>query len=65
VELKMFPEETHVKIVKQLDDIESEVFRLYRKTERLRLELQRKWRVLPSGQRWSEEAQQKSEAGEI
>jgi hypothetical protein len=50
----MFPEETHVKIVKRLDAMEAEVYSLYRKLERLRLDLQSQWRVLPSGQRWSE-----------
>lgn len=44
----MFPEETHVKIVKRIDEIEADMYRLYRKLERLRLDLQAQWRVLPS-----------------
>ena len=50
----MFPEETHQKIVKQIDDIEADIHRCYRSLERLRLDLQRQWRVLPSGERWTE-----------
>lgn len=59
----MFPEETHQKIVKQIDEIEADMYGLYRKLERLRLELQRQWHVLPSGARWSQGAQEKAEAG--
>lgn len=51
----MFPEETHVKILQQLDELESEVYGVYRKVERLRAGLQRQWKALPSGERWSEE----------
>ena len=43
----MFPEETHAKIVKQIDDIECEMYGLYRKLERLRLNLQQQWNVKP------------------
>lgn len=57
----MFPEETHVKIVKRIDAIEADMFRIYRALERLRLDLQASWRVLPSDEKWSPEAQQKSE----
>jgi hypothetical protein len=59
----MFPEETHQKIVKQIDEIEADMYGLYRKLERLRLGLQRQWHVLPSGDRWSQGAQEKAEAG--
>ena len=54
----MFPEETHVKIVKRLDEIECELFGLYRKLESLRLGLQDQWKVLPSGERWTKERQE-------
>lgn len=50
----MFPEETHVKILRRLDAIEAELFGLYRRLEGLRLDLQREWRALPNGARWSE-----------
>ncbi len=59
----MFPEETHQKIVKHVDDLEAELFCLYRKVARLRLGLQRQWQVLPSGpMKWSKEAQEKAES---
>jgi Txe/YoeB family toxin of Txe-Axe toxin-antitoxin module len=51
----MFPEETHQKIVKRIDEIEVEMFEIYRRLERLRLDLQEQWRVLPSGARWTQE----------
>lgn len=57
----MFPDEHHVQIVKRIDDMEADLFRIYRRLERLRLDLQREWRVLPSGQRWSESTQDASE----
>jgi hypothetical protein len=57
----MFPEETHVKIVKRIDDMEAEMFQLYRRLMRLRLDLQAQWRVLPSGARWSHEKQEEAE----
>ena len=57
----MFPEETHVKILKEIDAIELEMFRLYERLARLRLDLQRQWNSLPSGHRWTEKAQQESE----
>lgn len=55
----MFPEETHVKIVKKLDALEADAYRVYRSMESLRIELQEQWHVLPSGERWTPE---KSEA---
>lgn len=58
----MFPEETHRKIVRQIDAIEADMFGLYRKLASLRLQLQRDWRVLPSDQRWSAQAQDKAES---
>lgn len=57
----MFPEETHQKIVQRLDRLEAEIFRTYKSIERVRLDLQRQWRVLPSGERWTEERQQEAE----
>ena len=60
-EVTMFPEETHQKIVKQMDDIEAELFGLYRKLERLRLSLQERWRVLPSGEKWTPARHSESE----
>lgn len=51
----MFPEETHIKIVKQLDEIEADLFGCYRRLERLRLTLQDQWRVLPTGLCWTPE----------
>lgn len=59
----MFPEETHVKIVKRIDEMESDVFSLYRRLARLRLDLQAQWHVLPSDERWSKDKQEKEEAG--
>lgn len=44
----MFPEETHARIVQRLDEIEADMFRIYRSLERLRLSLQEQWRVSPS-----------------
>lgn len=35
-------------IVSEIDEIESDIFTLYRRLERLRLKLQAQWRVLPS-----------------
>jgi hypothetical protein len=52
--MNMFPEETHVKIVKRIDEMEAEAYGLYRRLERLRLDLQAQWKVLPSGERWSQ-----------
>lgn len=40
-------------IVKRIDEIEAEMCGLYRSLERLRLDLQAQWRVLPSGERWT------------
>lgn len=57
----MFPNERHQQIVKRIDDIEADIFRLYNRLAQLRLELQREWKVLPGGNRWSEEEQQKAE----
>lgn len=57
----MFPEERHVKIIRRIDEIEAELYGLYRRLARLRLDLQREWRVLPSGQRWSEQGQDETE----
>jgi hypothetical protein len=57
----MFPDERHIKIVQRIDAMEAEMFRLYRRMERLRLDLQREWKVLPSGGRWSERFQDESE----
>jgi hypothetical protein len=56
----MFPEETHVKIVKRIDDLEAELYRVYRSLERLRLDLQAQWKVLPSGGRFSEDEHEKT-----
>ena len=53
----MSPEETHIKILKQIDDAEFDMYRLYCKVTRLRLSLQAQWRVLPSGARWTIERQ--------
>ena len=50
----MFPEESHQKIVRRLDQMEAEVYGLYRKLENLRLDLQKQWKVLPNGERWTE-----------
>jgi hypothetical protein len=57
----MFPEERHVKVVRRIDEMEADIYSLYRKIMRLRLDLQREWHVLPSGARWSEAEQEKSE----
>lgn len=57
----MFPDEHHEKIIRRIDAMEAEMFGLYRKMERLRLDLQREWRVLPSGERWTEARHDKSE----
>lgn len=57
----MFPEKTHIKIVRRIDEVEADLFRLYRKLERLRLDLQQQWKVLPSGERWSERSHAASE----
>lgn len=56
----MFPDERHVKIVKQIDEMEAEAFGLYRRMERLRLGLQEQWKVLPSGERWTKERHEES-----
>ena len=58
----MFPEETHRAIVKQFDAIETDLFRLYRRLARMRLELQRQWRVLPNDERWTPQLQEQSDA---
>lgn len=57
----MFLDEHHIKLVQHLDATEAELYRIYRQIERLRLDLQREWRVLPSGGRWSEEAHEATE----
>ena len=57
----MFPEETHVKILKEIDSIEAEMHTLYGRLARLRLGLQRQWRALPSGERWNEQRQSESD----
>jgi hypothetical protein len=58
----MFPQQRHQQIVKRIDEIEADMFGLYRKLARLRLDLQSEWRVLPSDKRWSEPAQKQDEA---
>jgi len=55
----MFPEETHQRIIKDIDNIEGQMFALYRSLNRLRLNLQSQWRVLPSGEKWNQERQEK------
>jgi len=50
----MFPEETHIKIVQRINDLEAKLFGIYRGLESLRLDLQNYWHVLPSGSRWTE-----------
>ena len=57
----MFPEEPHIEILKQIDDAESDMYRLYRKVARLRLSLQEQWRVLPTGAHWTMERQTEDE----
>jgi len=57
----MFPEQTHVKILRRIDDLEADAYRTYRALARLRLELQTQWRALPSGQTWTQAAQDKSD----
>ena len=57
----MFPEEDHQKIVARIDVLEADLYRVYRALERLRLDLQRQWRVLPTSGRWSETEQSKTE----
>lgn len=44
-------------IVKALDRIEEQIHSQYCALARIRLELQRQWRVLPSGERWTEARQ--------
>ncbi len=56
-----FPVERHQQIVARIDQIECDLYGLYRALERLRLDLQREWRVLPSGERWNEARQDASE----
>lgn len=51
----MFPEDTNEAIVKKLDQMEAESYRIYRAMQRLRLHLQERWKVLPTGERWSQE----------
>lgn len=51
----MFPEESHVKIVKRIDELEADVYTVYCRLQRLRLDLQAQWRVLPSDDRWTPE----------
>ena len=58
----MFPEETHVEIVRQIDEAEAKAFTLYRSIARLRLSLQRQWHVLPTGERWTGAKQDEQEA---
>jgi hypothetical protein len=48
-------------IVKQIDDMEAELYGLYQRLMRLRLDLQAQWRVLPSGNRWTPTGQAASE----
>ena len=57
----MFPEETHIEILKHIDDAESNMYRLYREVARLRLRLQEQWRVLPTGAHWTIERQREDE----
>lgn len=57
----MFPEETHEKILKRIDALEADAFRLYRKAASIRLDLQSQWHVLPTGEPWSLEKQRKAE----
>jgi hypothetical protein len=57
----MFPDKHHIKIVKRIDAMESAMFTLYRQMERLRLDLQREWKVLPSDARWTQKAHDASE----
>ncbi len=58
----MFPDETHLKVIRRIDELEAEVYSMYRKIARFRLGLQRQWRVLPSGERWTEQAQAAAES---
>jgi hypothetical protein len=57
----MFPDERHQVIIRRIDALEADAYRTYRAIERLRLELQREWHVLPSGERWSSQGQAQSE----
>jgi len=61
----MFPYEHYVEIVRRIDTLEADFYRLYRALERLRLDLQREWKVLPSGARWSESGQDASAYAEL
>jgi len=61
----MFPEETHQQIVERIDQIESEVYAIYRKLERFRISLQEKWRVLPSGEKWTPARHNESELSQF
>lgn len=47
----------HQGIVAEIDSIEADLYGLYRRLESLRLQLQREWRVLPSGAPWNEAKQ--------
>lgn len=51
----MFPQENQERIVKELDEIEADLYRIYRKIERFRGRLQEQWKVLPSGDKWTPE----------
>jgi hypothetical protein len=57
----MFPDERYVKILRRIDEIECDLYRQYRRIERLRLDLQREWKVLPNGERWTERSHAASE----
>lgn len=56
----MFPED-HTKIVKRIDELESQLYGVYRALESLRMGLQRQWHVLPSGKRWTQQAHDESQ----
>lgn len=51
----MFPDETHVKILQDIDNAEMEAHRQYLRLESLRLRLQEQWKVMPNGERWTQE----------
>jgi hypothetical protein len=61
----MFPDERYVKIVRRIDQLESQLYGTYRALERLRLDLQREWKVLPSGERWNERSHAASELSAV
>lgn len=57
----MFPDETRVRWIRDLDHIEADLYSLYLRLERVRLELQREWHVLPNGEHWTPEKQKQAE----